>query len=340
MNQSEWDFKPVIDRIVEQERKKRWLEFYEGGRSSVVLIHYDHGRRPLPNPPNLEQRIEYSLRVYRERMEMTKWLDDDYIPHLAPYTGTEIFAEAFGCCVQRPEDNMPFALPLIHSSSELSRIKIPEVENSSLTRLFEIADRLRVAEPGAVMMLPDIQSPFDIAALIWEKEDFFAALYEDPDAVKELAAMTEKLLTDFLDLWFARYGKEFIAHYPDYYMPYGITLSEDEVGTISPEMFREFSLGCLNRLSGRYGMLGVHCCANAVHQWENFRDIRGLKLLNLVQPCEVQRKAYAFFRDICCQMHSEEFDGTVELGTRVVLHASASGRDEAVRICTAARSVI
>jgi uroporphyrinogen-III decarboxylase len=181
------------------------------------------------------------------------------------------------------------------------------------------------------MRLPDIQSPFDIAALIWEKSDFFAALYTEPEAVKELVAMAEELLSEFLDKWFARYGTEFAAHYPTYYMPSGITLSEDEIGALSPEMVREFSLPVLNRLSGRYGQIGIHCCAHAVHQWGNLAGINNLTVLNLIQPDDVIEKAYPFFSGVCAQMHNAEGPYKCpDPEARIIYQGQAATTEEAV----------
>jgi len=179
--------------------------------------------------------------------------------------------------------------------------------------------------------LPDIQSPLDVAALIWEKVGFFSAMVEEPEAVEALVHMTERLITDFLDLWFERYGKEFIAHYPDYYMPYGITLSEDEVGTISPDMFERFSLPSINTLSRRYGQVGVHCCANSEHQWQSFKKIENLVLLNFVQSPEVIARAYPVFADTCVQMHAAvDVVMPNTQGARVVLQAFAGSKEEAI----------
>ena len=161
-------------------------------------------------------------------------------------------------------------------------------------------------------------------------------MYDEPEAVKELVAMTEKFLTEFLDLWFERYGTECIAHHPDYYVPKGVTFSEDEVGAISPDMFVEFSLGSLNRMSERYGgMVGIHCCADSRHQWDNFKLIKNLKLLNLNlthTPDEFQT-AYKYFEDTCVQMHSGPnvddelfFNGK---NMRVVVQDWASDKDQA-----------
>ena len=294
-----------------QERKQKWIDLYNNKINCVVLIGQDCGPRPWPYPENKEKRIEYSLHSYRTYLDSMQYVDDDRVPFLNPYTGTEIFAQAFGCRVHYYGNDMPCALPFIHSPKELSKIKYPELKNSSVMELFNIADKMKESEPDALLALPDIQSPLDIAALIWNKEDFFTSMYDDPEAVKELISMTEKFLIEFLDLWFERYGKDFIAHYPDYYMPYGVTLSEDEVGAISSGMFREFSLESLNRLSRRYGMIGMHCCANSIHQWENFKAIENLKVLNIAQGHEICQKAYVYFKDACVQMHGANIDDTI-----------------------------
>ena len=74
--------------------------------------------RPLLWWDNAEIRVEWSYQRYLKLMEQTEWLEDNTIPYLSMITGTEIFAEAFGCKVYRPLDNNPFALPMIHSAKE------------------------------------------------------------------------------------------------------------------------------------------------------------------------------------------------------------------------------
>ena len=323
-----------------KKRKHRWIDLYSNNQKpgAVIFIGQNYGAQPLPYPENKEKRIEFALNRYKIQMDSLEYIDDDRIPFITAYTGTEIFAGVFGCKISYPKNDMPFALPFVHNPAEAAKIKYPDLKNSPpIAEIFEIADKLKNAAPDALMQLPDIQSPLDIAALIWNKEDFFAAMYEDPQAVKDLVAMTEKFLTEFLDLWFERYGVECIAHHPDYYVPKGITFSEDEVGAISPEMFVEFSLGSLNRMSERYGdFTGIHCCADSRHQWDNFKSIKNLKLLNLNlthTPNDFQ-KAYKYFEDTCVQMHSGPnvddelyFNGK---NMRVVIQDWANTREEAI----------
>jgi len=320
------------------DRVAAWADLYGRRRRETLLVHLwgddSPPDRPLPNPDRMEDRFAWSLAAWRRQAGMMEWLDDDALPFLDPYTGTEIFAEAFGCPVRRPENHMPFALPRIRDSAGLRSLRRPRAGDPPLAALFEMADRLRAAAPGALMRLPDIQSPFGIAALVWEKAGFLAALHEEPEAAEDLVAMAEELLTEFLDLWFARYGSAFIAHFPVYYMPRGVTLSEDEAGAISPEMFRRFAAPSLDRLSARYGALGIHCCANARHQWQNIKDLRGLAVLNLVQPDAEIVRAVEFFGDACCHLHYPAPGKAVpETGCRRVREVHCGNRGEAIARC-------
>ncbi|MBD3183712.1 hypothetical protein GF312_15590 [Candidatus Poribacteria bacterium] len=325
-------------------RKQRWRDFLSMNNVTRFVYHInyqpDNKPRPWPWPDNKDQRIEWSWERYQRHLDRTQWLNDDSIPYLDVYTGTEIFAEAFGCEIYRPEDNMPFALPMIHNAREVAGLKVPDLSVQPFAMLFEIADELRKrAGKDAIMRLVDIQSPMDIAALIWDKNDLYIAMIETPEAVKELSGKVTEFMINFLDEWFNRYNREFIAHYPVYYMPEGITLSEDEVGIINDEMFLEFFMPELKELSYRYGGIGVHCCADARHQWDNFSRIPELRLLNLVQPVNELKEAYNFFAHRVPQMHSWfgegpawTWPGQYPGNARVVMEVGASSKDEALNL--------
>lgn len=276
-----------------EERLARWKTFVEGGKGSF-MFHVNCPMpeadvklplRPQPWPDMAKERIERRWGEYELLCRKAALIDDDRVPYLGNCTGTEIFAEAFGCKVHRPDNDMPFALPLIQSAAEADKIKTPELSTSSLAYLFDIADELyRRGGPGAVMQPVDIQSPMDIVALIWEKEDLFCAMIETPDAVKSLAGKVRELLVAFMDEWIGRYGTTIAAHYPEYILHGGISISVDEVGAVNAEIFQEFFRDELECLADHFGGIGIHCCADARHQWGNFRALRGLKVINHNAP--------------------------------------------------------
>ena len=216
-----------------EERKKRWCDFYDGNRRTLIVLEMDYGQRIYPTLETMDKFFEYIVHKYRVQRDCLEWLDDDRILCISAVMGTENFAQAFGCPVLYPGNNNPFTKPIIFSAAEFAKFKKPKIEDSSLMEVLEFGHKLKAAAPDALIQLPDVQSPLDIAALIWDKTNSFMSFYDEPQAVKDLIAMCCEVLIEFFDIWFKTFGKEFIAHYPDYYMPYGITLSEDEIGSIS-----------------------------------------------------------------------------------------------------------
>ena len=325
-------------------RKSRWVDFYdlkkEPSQMFFLRLPENEPVRPLPHPDKKKERIEWIWEHYLNQMEKTSWLDDDSIPHLDMLTGTEIFAEALGCAVHRPEDTMPFALPFITEASQVSAVKVPGLDTPCLKMLFDMADELRKrGGPEAVFRMVDVQSPMDIAALMWEKTSFFIAMTEPEqiEAIKELAAKAYKLIIIFLEEWFSRYGRGFAAHFPDYYMPEGITLSEDEIGCVSPDTYKELFHPELVKLSEHFGGIGIHCCADSRHQWAGFKSIPGLKLLNLNRTSKVLREAYPFFGSDIAQMHiptegSWPITWMEPVKNRVVFQVDAKTKEEAIEL--------
>ena len=344
------------------DRLARWRAFLDKDAAPGFMFHVNF---PLPEeesqlPPavplwrtNAKARVEHNWSEYELMCTKAVLVDDDRLPYLSNITGTEIFAEAFGCNVQRPEDNLPFALPLVHSAAEADALMMPDLASSSLAYLFDIADELqRRGGPDALMKPVDIQSPMDIVALIWDKSSLFTAMVETPDAVKALAEKVRTLLIAFFDEWFGRYGTTHVAHYPDYVLHGGISVSVDEVGAVSDAMFREFFRDELVAMSEHFGGLGIHCCADARHQWANFRDLPGLVLINHNVPPTRPPKDYIldslrFYGDAVAQMPlgwtpagpPESWPAQFPDGTRVVFEVPAEDVDQATAIADRLRQV-
>jgi hypothetical protein len=154
-----------------------------------------------------------------------------------------------------------------------------------MQRMLQSAQLLRDRlGPDVPIGVPDIQSPFDIAALIWRKEDLFVSMIEDPDAVKRLVDKCSNLLASFLTEYKKLIPNCNLVHCPYTWAPpeLGCSMSEDEAGSLSVQMFEDFCLPVLTDLSERFGGLFVHCCATADHQYASFRKIPNLRGLNRV----------------------------------------------------------
>lgn len=229
--------------------------------------------------------VDWALRAYERSQDWSDRLADDHVPYVITRTGTEILAAAFGCNVHLYPSDPPSARPLVYTAAEADALRVPSLDVPILARVLEFARQVRRRVGADVpVSVPDIQSPFDVAALIWNKEDFFVALYEAPQAVHRLVDKCRLLLESILDELVRVSGPINFCHCPHAWAPpeLGMWLSEDEVGSLSVAMFEEFSLPVLQQLSRKYGGMFIHCCATADHQYASLRKIPNLRGLNRV----------------------------------------------------------
>jgi len=131
-------------------RKERWGRFHRNDNPPRFIFHVHcsdpaEDKQNVMNQPALwpqlkQERIEWAWQRYEADLQTSAWRKDDWIPHMSLISGTEIFAEAFGCEVARPDHTNPFALPQIKDASEVSGVKVPELSSSTLAYQFEVAD--------------------------------------------------------------------------------------------------------------------------------------------------------------------------------------------------------
>ena len=223
---------------------------------------------------------------YAGKVKWLKEICDDSVPYINIVTNTAIYAAAFGCKVHEYADSRPATVPLIDTPEQADKLKIPDFSTSpTLSRILEFAVLLRKEfGAGVPISVPDIQSPFDIAAQIWNKESFFVALYESPEAVKELVRKCQALLTAFLTEYFKTVPNRAAVCCMDVWGPpeLGVNVSEDEAGSISAKAFGEFCVPSLTELSKRFGGSVIHCCAKADHAHAGFNKIPDLYAHNRI----------------------------------------------------------
>jgi hypothetical protein len=273
------------------ERNRAYLtEFFSGspgGHAAILLPEWNPnplGDFAVSNRP-VSDWVPWAVRGYEMRLEKTLSIEDDDVPYVHLATNTAMFAAAFGAEVhQYDSKEAPVARPFVEGADEAAKIPQPEWTDSPLlVRHMELA-RLVAQElgPEVPISVPDMQSPLDIVAMIWDKSELFPALVEEPEIVQALIEKCHALLTSFWDDMLKAIPNVSMGHWPMVWGPpsQGVWITEDEVGSLSPGMFRKFVLPSLTSISERYGGLTVHSCANAVHQHQNFLEIPRLRAMN------------------------------------------------------------
>jgi hypothetical protein len=279
-----------MDRI---ETNRRFLaDLFAGNVVGRALI-YD-GPRPSHLKPGgdyavlTDRPVDDWLAFYEEdyawKRAQSRAFADDAVPYVNLCGTTGFFAAAFGCAFHSyAHGGNPVARPLVTTAEEADALSRPTLEDGPIPRYFELAEKLaKRLGPDVPISVPDVQSPFGIAAIIWNKEDLLIALLETPEAVLRLVDKTHRLLADFLEALKRRLPNVNFVHCPYTWAPpeLGCWLSEDEIGIISAEMFETFALGSLAALSEQFGGLMMHCCAAAQHQYDQWRKIPNLRAIN------------------------------------------------------------
>lgn len=248
----------------------------------------DRGRDYTLSDRPIAELVEPIIRNYERKRSLSLEVGDDGVPQVDLTTGTHLFAAAFGCEVHTYTDNNPCALPLVTTADEADRLEIPHIWNDrGLVRVFEMAREVskRLGKDNPVSP-PDVQTGFDIACLVWNKEEIFVAMADESqrEAVKRLIAVCSELLIAFFDAYAAEFPGFSPCHCPDAWAPpgSGLWVSNDECGSISNAYFEEFCLPELVRLSEHFGGMGMHCCARADHQFNSFKKIPGFYAYNHV----------------------------------------------------------
>jgi hypothetical protein len=234
----------------------------------------------------VDKWVRYTIEDYHKWVTLQHQVADDSVLFARVSTGTHIYAAAFGCKVHCPKGDVPFAMPLVHNATEADLLQEPDIWKSpTLYRVFELIEKVR-RELGddVYISVPDIQSGFDTAALIWDKTDFYCAMATAPDAVKRLVKKCSSVLKKFVAELRLHFPMLSPCHCPAVWAPpeMGPWFSNDECGTISVNMFDEFCLPELIDISHEFGGLGMHCCANAEHQFESFKKIPNFYAFNRV----------------------------------------------------------
>ena len=245
-----------------------------------------HGDFTLVNERPVSDWLSYVIADYESQLRLLSELDHDGVPYVNLLTNTGVFAAGFGCKMHLFEGSNAAAGPCVETVADAAKLKTPRVEDvPTLMRVIELARLVRdTLGPDVHVTGCDIQSPFDIAALIWRKQDLFVAMIEEPNAVKDLIAKTHELLMNFLVIYTREFPNFNPIHCPWGWVPteLGIGLSEDEAGSLNTEMFEEFSLPSLVEISNLCGGMFLHCCAAADHQYASFQKIPNLRGLNRV----------------------------------------------------------
>jgi hypothetical protein len=253
------------------------------------IYNLPHGDYTLSDRP-VDEWVPWVVADYERHVAMQAAVGDDSVPIAKLTTCTHIYAAAFGSPIEHFEgqETNPCAVPFIKTAAEADKLEQPRVESSpTLSRVIELGQKVRDRlGPDAYLGPPAMLTGFDTACLIWDKTELYCAMMDDEgrQSVKRLAAKCAGLFKEYLTILRREFPRMSPLHCPGVWCPpeLGPWMSNDECGAVSTEMFEAFMLPEMVDLAETFGGIGMHCCADAEHQFASFRKIPNFYSFNRV----------------------------------------------------------
>ena len=225
------------------------------------------------------EKMEKASRIIIDGMYRA---ESDNPPFVNTFCSIGMVAEAFGCEIQIPDKEMPWALRGISDICDVYSVKPKSVRSLSYyKRQREWTD---YAQRKIGVDLPywslDIQSPFSVAAQIVGTEELLMACYDEPAAVHHLLRMITDVTMELHDDHMRQMER---PGYPGRNFPtisenIGLCMADDTpLIMLSGDMYREFALPYANILGRHYGGLHIHSCGAYMRNMDAALKIENVK---------------------------------------------------------------
>lgn len=247
-----------------EQRHARVRRFWQGEERYIVSVNSTEAA--YRQNPDEEQMLELAPQHLRALSE----LPGCNLPAFFADFGPISTARYWGGKVRRDEESENIYIePIVDSVEEALQIERspvddPQMDAARAVRLYRrLCERLDTDQLW--LRMPDIQGPLNTAGLIVNQTQMLMAAHTEPERVRRF--LDE--ITEFL-IEYVRYCAEgtdgkvcgFIWPYTFFPVDLGISLTEDLMPLLSPEMYRELGLPCLERLVEEFDGLHIHCCGD------------------------------------------------------------------------------
>ncbi|MFW6270320.1 MAG: uroporphyrinogen decarboxylase family protein, partial [Bacillota bacterium] len=176
--------------------------------------------------------------------------------------------------------------PLIESSEEVDEIEPVPPEKGDAGRAVKIWKEIscRLQTDNLTCSFIDMQGPLNTASLLWKQDEFMIAMHKHPEKVHQLLEQVTDQIIKIYKYMINKIGEKniFGSLWPYIWLPsdIGVKIVEDYMPLLSPELYREFGLPYLEKISEEIGAIFIHCCGDYSHQLDNLKN-SSINLLGL-----------------------------------------------------------
>ena len=236
-------------------------EFWKKREPKVVYSYVPEPTYRQKDPPEM-------LRMAVELIASWEASGANIPPVFIPDFGTVTTAKTWGGKVVRSSDGQQIFIE--HVSTDIDAILDvqPAEHNPDVAQAVTLYKEVcrQTGRNDIRFVTPDYQGPLNTAAQIMEQVEFLVAMYTEPTKVHTLLdRVTNNLI---------QYMKDLQAQvpvsgsvWPYMWLPseFGVSITEDLMPLVSPELYKEFGLPYLKRISDAFGGVFVHSCGEWSH---------------------------------------------------------------------------
>lgn len=228
---------------------------------------------------------ELSLALQLGGLQASMEYKSDIPNFLEPWYGIGVVASAFGVnYIWNPNQAPAIQPPFSTVDEALAYPVIPIAETEIGRNVLAMTHYFLDKTAGRIpISLTDVQSPLNIASYLVDTNAFYMALYDEPELLKKLLSKIVHLAVEFyqklVDLMgdtIAWPGHGFASS--RVFKSFGF--SDDVMVMLSPEMYVEFEVPFINRLTQPFGGAAFHSCGNWADRISAVQKIENLKFVD------------------------------------------------------------
>lgn len=231
------------------------------------------------------QDKERMLENQLEGMSLTLDTKNDQLPHLEPWHGVGVFAEAFGCPFEWSETDAPWTRVIVDDLEGLKRLESPKIEDSKMLKMVLDTTEYFVEKTKGQIAIgaTDTQSPLSTMSLICDVTWMMFDAPEHPDEFHRALSMVTDLIIEFTKKQRALCPKTGTPGHTMWSTSQvdGISLSADMMALVGRDYYEEFGKPYDDRIGKELGGVGMHSCGKWHHNYEMVKSMENLSMIDL-----------------------------------------------------------
>ncbi len=299
---------------------QRFRDLLSGARrEAVVTVHHSPTYR---QQTDLERMVAEACACIRADGASG---EPDVVPTFWPDFGTISTARLWGGTEKEAHDGGGVYIePVAHAYADLERVlpRAAPFETSDFQKAVDLWRQVctRLETDQVFLRTPDFQGPMNTLALVLDQTELMCALYEAPDLIDWALDQVTDVLIDRFGRLRETVGKERVVGniWPYVVLPdgQGVSVTQDYMPLLGPEMYARFELPRLKRIADAFGGVWIHCCGEYARHFDALSradfTILGLEIHHPYTPLEQAWDAFGdrvVYLPYVAQKELSHFDG-------------------------------